>query len=85
MVVRTFPTVVRTAEWPIANSVRPFSNPVPKPRSGPPDLDRPKQYEWPQSNTPFASLVYRCVAVRQPESLLITLDCDYFDYFELGN
>ena len=50
--------VVRTAERPIGNSVRPFGSPVPKPRSGPPDLDRPKQYEWPQSTTLLASL--RC-------------------------
>ena len=42
-VVRTFPMVVRTAERPIGNSVRPFGSPVPKPRSGPPDLDRTKQ------------------------------------------
>ena len=58
MVVRTFPTVVRTAERPIGNSVRPFGSPVPKPRSGPPDLDRTEQYEWPQSTTLLASLAY---------------------------
>ena len=58
MVVRTFPTVVRTAERPIGNSVRPFGSPVPKPRSGPPDLDRTKQYEWPQSTTLLPSLFY---------------------------
>ena len=68
---RTFPMVVRTAERPIGNSVRPFGSPVPKPRSGPPDLDRPKQYEWPQSTTLFpslpaltTSLIINCVSGR---------------------
>ena len=36
--------------------VRPFGSPIPKTRSGPPHLDRPKQYEWPQSTTMLSSL-----------------------------